>query len=70
MSPGTRSSRHLSCAHCGLSFECGLGADCWCAAETYRLPITKIWNEDCLCPACLRKAADALAKSRGAAENI
>jgi hypothetical protein len=70
MTPGTSSSRHLSCARCGASFECGLSADCWCAAETYRLPMTKTWIEDCLCPACLRKAAEALAESRRAAKNI
>jgi len=36
-----------------------LSADCWCAAEPYRLPMTKAALEDCLCPACLRKAAAA-----------
>jgi len=30
--------------------------------------MTKAWIEDCLCPGCLRKAADALAESRRDAE--
>ena len=50
------------------SFDCGLSAECWCAAEPYRLPMTKARIEDCLCPECLRKAADALAESRREAE--
>src|SRR5215510_5843964 len=62
------SPRQLACARCGVSFECGLGSNCWCAAESYRLPMTKAWLEDCLCPACLRKAASALAESRREAE--
>ncbi|MGA7531316.1 MAG: cysteine-rich CWC family protein [Pseudolabrys sp.] len=63
--------RRLSCARCGTAFECGLSTDCWCAAEPYRLPMTKAWIEDCLCPTCLRKAAAALADSRrSASENL
>jgi len=60
--------RKLACARCGTTFECGLGGACWCAAEPYRLPMTWAWIEDCLCPVCLRKAAEALAESRRAAE--
>jgi hypothetical protein len=30
---------------------------CWCAAEDFRLPMPADAGEDCLCPACLRKAA-------------
>jgi len=64
-------ARRLSCAHCGTAFECGLSTDCWCAAEPYRLPMTKAWIEDCLCPTCLRKAAAALADSRrSTSENL
>jgi hypothetical protein len=59
------SPRSLSCARCGAVFECGLNANCWCAAELYRLPMTKAWIEDCICPACLRKAAEALAEKAG-----
>jgi hypothetical protein len=52
--------RKLSCARCGAAFECGLAGDCWCAAEPYKLPLTAVGAaEDCLCPACLRKAAAA-----------
>jgi hypothetical protein len=54
--------RKLNCARCGAAFDCGLGGDCWCAAEPYKLPLTKAGEaEDCLCPACLRKAALAAA---------
>jgi hypothetical protein len=49
--------RTLNCARCGTAFECGLSGQCWCAAEPYRLPMTMAAVEDCLCPACLRKAA-------------
>jgi Cysteine-rich CWC len=63
------SSRRLVCARCGAEFECGNNSECWCAAEPYRLPMTKAWIEDCLCPACLRKSATALAESRRAAED-
>jgi hypothetical protein len=58
------SPRQVTCARCGASFECGLSGDCWCAAEPYRLPVTKAWIEDCLCPACLRQATASLADSR------
>jgi hypothetical protein len=49
--------RTLACARCGAAFDCDLNGECWCAAEPYRLPMTKALLEDCLCPACLRKAA-------------
>jgi hypothetical protein len=49
-------------------FDCGLSAECWCAAEPYRLPMTKALIEDCLCPECLHKAAGALIESRRNAE--
>jgi hypothetical protein len=47
--------RRLNCERCGKSFECSLGGGCWCAAETFRLPLPA--DGDCLCPDCLRKAA-------------
>jgi hypothetical protein len=56
--------RRIACARCGVLFDCGLSAECWCAGEPYRLPITGARIEDCLCPECLRKAADALAENR------
>jgi len=61
------SSRRLACVRCNAVFECGLSADCWCAAEPYQLPMTRAWLEDCLCPSCVRNAA-ALADSRRVAE--
>jgi hypothetical protein len=58
MQPQTSSPpRKLACKRCGTTFECDLNGGCWCAAEPYRLPMTKAAIEDCLCPACLRKAA-------------
>jgi hypothetical protein len=62
------SSRRLACARCGAAFDCGLSSDCWCAAEPYRLPITDAAIADCLCPACLRKAAAAAESRRGVGE--
>jgi hypothetical protein len=50
-------TRKLVCARCGAAFECAQAGDCWCAAEPYRLPMPTAAGEDCLCPACLRKAA-------------
>jgi hypothetical protein len=66
--PARTSPRRLACARCGTPFECGAPGECWCAAEPYRLPLTPVGEiEDCLCPACLRKAA-AAASRRGAGE--
>ena len=50
-------SRHLACARCGTVFECAQAGECWCAAEPFRLPMPDAAGEDCLCPACLSKAA-------------
>ncbi|MBI2713023.1 MAG: hypothetical protein HYX37_01015 [Rhizobiales bacterium] len=56
--PLSKPSRTLACARCGTVFECRSAGGCWCAAEPYRLPLTAAGaSEDCLCPACLRKAA-------------
>jgi len=55
--PPSASPRRLACARCGNDFNCSLSGDCWCAAEPYRMPVTKAAIEDCLCPACLRRAA-------------
>ena len=62
-SPGLPAMRRLACARCGAAFECGSAAgNCWCAAEDFRLPLPPAGStEDCLCPACLRKAAGAQA---------
>jgi hypothetical protein len=50
-------SRRLACPRCGAAFECSPGGACWCVAEPYRLPMSNLAAEDCLCPACLRRAA-------------
>jgi len=59
--PSAPASRRTRCARCGIVFECGLSADCWCAAEPYRVPMTRArggdCGADCLCRACLREAA-------------
>jgi hypothetical protein len=51
--------RRLTCARCGMVFDCRLGGGCWCAEEPYRLPVPATAAEDCLCPACLKAAATA-----------
>jgi hypothetical protein len=58
IAPVSTPPRRLACARCGTAFDCGLGGECWCAAEPYRMPLADAdENEDCLCPNCLRKAA-------------
>ncbi|HEY0301630.1 MAG TPA: cysteine-rich CWC family protein [Rhizomicrobium sp.] len=61
--------RTLTCAHCGATFACDLSGGCWCMAEPYRLPLPESLPgtaaQDCLCPACLRKLADAQAPAAG-----
>ncbi|MFL6789633.1 MAG: cysteine-rich CWC family protein [Bradyrhizobium sp.] len=49
-------SRRLACARCGTEFTCGLSGPCWCADESFRLPMPSD-GSDCLCPDCLRKIA-------------
>ncbi|MBM3530084.1 MAG: hypothetical protein FJX62_18535 [Alphaproteobacteria bacterium] len=59
--------RTLTCGRCGAPFGCGSGGSgggCWCADVPLRLPLPRDANEDCLCPACLRRAA-ALSTSEG-----
>jgi len=57
--------RRLTCARCGGEFDCGLGGDCWCAAEPFRLPMPdSAAAADCLCPTCLRAAAAAAVACR------
>jgi hypothetical protein len=66
--PSQTSPRNLTCARCGAAFDCELGGECWCAAESFKLPVTKAGGaEDCLCPSCLRKAAALAATPAGAA---
>jgi hypothetical protein len=57
-------SRRLVCARCGVAFDCDPAGDCWCKEEDYRLPIPEAGAEDCLCPVCLRQAAQSPAPVR------
>jgi len=53
--------RRLACERCGTAFECGSGGTahaCWCMDESHRLPMPEPDAGDCLCPACLRAAAN------------
>jgi Cysteine-rich CWC len=50
----TPAPRRLACSACGTEFSCGLSGDCWCADESFRLPLPADAS-DCLCPDCLRK---------------
>ncbi|HEV3500787.1 MAG TPA: cysteine-rich CWC family protein [Bradyrhizobium sp.] len=52
---GIRTSRRLTCSRCGTEFTCNPAGPCWCADETFRLPMPED-GEDCLCRDCLRKA--------------
>jgi Cysteine-rich CWC len=58
--------RGLICARCGASFDCRPDGACWCADESFRLPVpggaapggaAPGDDTDCLCPACLRAEA-------------
>ncbi|MDO8876883.1 MAG: hypothetical protein Q8M24_01870 [Pseudolabrys sp.] len=50
--------RSLNCCRCGTAFACTGDITCWCGAVPYRLRVTDIdAQRDCLCPACLRRAA-------------
>jgi hypothetical protein len=51
-------TRRLTCSGCGTDFSCSLSGECWCDAETARLPMP-VDGSDCLCRECLRKAAAA-----------
>jgi hypothetical protein len=60
-------TRTLVCERCGAAFGCtntGEVGSCWCSEEAFRLPFGALPEADCLCPDCLRKAADEL-KARG-----
>jgi len=56
---GNAAERRVVCARCGTSFGCGVdAAHCWCADESYRMPMPDSAAADCLCPTCLRNAAN------------
>ncbi len=46
-----------ACARCGIVFACEPAGDCWCRHVDVRLPIPAA-DARCLCPACLRAAAE------------
>jgi hypothetical protein len=46
-----------ACARCGIVFACDPAGDCWCRHVEVRLPMPAA-GERCLCPACLRAAAE------------
>lgn len=54
--------RRLACSRCGAAFDCRLEGGCWCADESFRLPLPTDAAEDCLCPSCLRTLAAAQAR--------
>jgi hypothetical protein len=56
--------RHLICSGCGGEFGCGLSESCWCADESFRVPMPADAS-DCLCPDCLRRAAARVADQTG-----
>lgn len=61
MSTAAPRLRELRCEKCGVAFSCGANAEtCWCADESFRLPLPTD-GSDCLCPECLQKMAAAAA---------
>ena len=52
----TPAARRLACSGCGAEFDCYLAGGCWCADESFRLPMPADAS-DCVCPECLRKMA-------------
>ncbi|MGB8401593.1 cysteine-rich CWC family protein [Bradyrhizobium sp.] len=55
-------TRRLACARCATVFACNPSGPCWCAEETFRLPMPADGGE-CLCPTCLRKMAQQAARA-------
>jgi len=57
--------RALTCVSCGTAFSCTGDIDCWCAAESFRLPMPALDSAaDCLCPPCLRAKAATVGAGR------
>jgi hypothetical protein len=63
MTAATAAPRRLACARCGAAFDCNPAGGCWCADESFRLPLPTAASEDCLCPTCLRALAEGQAAS-------
>jgi hypothetical protein len=50
----------LACPRCGAAFDCTLSDVCWCTRQPIGLPVPdKDCGEECLCPDCLKAAAEA-----------
>jgi len=50
--------RTVVCPGCGNRFTCRPEGECWCMAESFRLPMpADAATAECLCPDCLRAAA-------------
>nr|WP_146690171.1 hypothetical protein [Bradyrhizobium canariense] len=49
-------SRRIVCSGCGTEFTCSPAGPCWCADESFRLPMP-VDGGDCLCRDCLQQAA-------------
>lgn len=62
-----------TCESCGREFGCGAqDATCWCseiALGPERLAVMREHFERCLCPDCLRLAADGVPASRDPVED-
>lgn len=56
---GLPPSTTIRCTKCGASFGCDPAGNCWCKEENFRLPMPVSTAESCLCPKCLREAAEA-----------
>ena len=48
----------IRCQKCGTEFGCDPLGACWCKDETYRVPMPASPADSCLCPTCLRDAAN------------
>jgi hypothetical protein len=58
-SPAISPLPQVTCPRCGVRFGCQPDGNCWCATEPVRLPLPdKAAAAACLCPDCLRVAAD------------
>jgi len=49
--------QRIVCVRCEAAFGCDPAGDCWCRHEDVRLPMPAA-GERCLCPDCLRAAAE------------
>jgi hypothetical protein len=52
----------IRCVRCGAEFGCDPAGACWCKEEAFRLPMPSTTAQSCLCPKCLREAAQEAAQ--------